>query len=692
MVETLQVSHSSTQESVFRSLCIEVGGTFTDWILFENARIAKTGKVPSTPREPHLGVLRAVEEAGVQAPDLDALVHGSTIATNAVLERKGAATALIVTKGFRDVPFIQRQSKTRLFDLFYRQPEALVPRHRVLEVDERLGPSGEVRQPLNLRDLPERLALLVRDEGVESVAICFLHAYADGSHERLVATSLQHAFPELHITVSHEVLPRFREYDRMSTSLMSAYIRPRIDRYLGRMEDHLKNAGFSGNFSIAQANGGAVPATEARRHAAQMILSGPAAGVTGAIAAAAASGLHNLITFDMGGTSTDVCLVTDGETKMTTDYKVDGLPLAIPIFDIVTVGAGGGSIARVDTAGALRVGPQSAGADPGPACYDRGGTDFTVTDAQVVLGLLPPEAFLGGRMPLNMTRSLEALKPVAKQLGLSDIATADGVLRLANVRMAQAMRLVSIERGHDPRDYAIVAFGGAGPLHAVALADEIGIDTVLVPHNPGLLSAFGLRLAEMRQDYLKTTILNHSRYQPKMLEQIFSDLAAQALKTFLATGLSPEEITFVRSIDLRYEGQAYELTIDVTDLSPTDTSFDVLASRFLTAHRHRYDSAPADQNIEIVNFRLTASHPNDVRSVALPIKSDGIPPEPSEGIVWITDTETPCIFLQRDQLAQGTRLSGAAVILEATSATFVPSGWTATVDEAANLLLNRRDN
>ncbi|UCH26215.1 MAG: hydantoinase/oxoprolinase family protein, partial [Trueperaceae bacterium] len=470
---------------------VEVGGTFTDWIVVENGRVVATGKVPSTPAAPATGVMRAAAEALDNLDSVTALIHGSTVATNAVLERNGAVTAVLTTQGFRDVLQIQRQSKTRLFDLFYRQPEPLVPRDRIIEVLERIGPRGEVWHQLELAGLGDRIRELILKSGLESVAICLLHSYANAEHERKLAHFLEDRFPDLQLTLSSELIPRFREYERVSTCTIDAYLKPRVARYIADLETSLQRTRFAGKLSIVQANGGIIPATEAREHAAKMILSGPAAGVIGATAAARASGFDNLLTFDMGGTSTDVCLITAGQAEMTNEYKIGGLPLGLPMLDIVTVGAGGGSIATVDSGGALRVGPESAGADPGPACYGKGGHYFTVTDANAILGLLEPTTFYGGRMPLSIEAATSALETISDPLGMTGEQVAEGVIRLANATMAQAMRLVSIERGYDPRDYTIVAYGGAGPLHAAALAKELSIRRVLVPFDPGLMSAYG---------------------------------------------------------------------------------------------------------------------------------------------------------------------------------------------------------
>ena len=668
---------------------VEVGGTFTDWVLVENDRVTKTGKVLSTPDKPAKGVMNSVKDGLATLEGVSAVVHGSTVATNAVLERKGAVTGLLTTKGFRDVLQIQRQSKTRLFDLFYRQPEPLVLRDRIIEVSERMGPHGEVRQQLALDGLTDQLYQLVEEGGTESVAVCLLHSYANPEHELQLARYLEDHFPRLYVTLSSEVLPRFREYERMSTCTISAYVKPRVDRYVANLEHSLHQAGFTGHLSIVQANGGTIPASEARRHAAKMILSGPAAGVIGAIAFARASGFANLLTFDMGGTSTDVCLVTEGQIEMSTEYKIGGLPLGIPMIDIVTVGAGGGSMATVDSGGALRVGPESAGADPGPACYGKGGRHFTVTDANVILGLLNPATFYGGRMPLSTEAALSALDPLVEHLGSTREQVADGVVRLANATMAQAMRLVSVERGHDPRDYTIVAYGGAGPLHAVALAEELAISNVLIPYNPGLLSAYGLTLADVRQDYLRSHIVALKRLGPETFYRLFEELRERARQEFSRYGLGWEKVEVSYSLDMRYEGQAYELIIDVDDLVVKTFSSRELIARFKKTHHFRYGHTPSGDEVEIVNFRLTARHPSGT-----PLFEDEAATPRGEVQFADRDTlvvgvSTLCRFCQRPSLPAGYTLAGPAVIEEATATTYLPKGWQARVDDVLNLVLSQ---
>ncbi|MDR7418417.1 MAG: hydantoinase/oxoprolinase family protein [Armatimonadota bacterium] len=668
---------------------IEIGGTFTDWVVTEGDRVVRIGKVFSTPAHPEVGVMNALAEAGIGVEHLTTLVHGSTIATNVVVERKGAVTALLTTAGFRDVIAIQRQAKQRLFDLFYKHPEPLVPRHRVLEVSEKIGPDGSVRQPLSLDGLLDRLDRLIQEDGIESVAVCLLHAYANPEHEVAVERAIAARFPGLHVSLSSDVLPRFREYERASTVVMSAYTRPVVDRYLGSLEQRLAEAGFRGRLSIIQANGGSVPALAIRRHAVKMILSGPAAGVVGATAIAADAGLKDIITFDMGGTSTDVCLVDGGEPKVTSDYKIAGLPLALPMIDIVTVGAGGGSIASIDQGGIMQVGPASAGADPGPACYGRGGHHFTVTDANVILGFIRPHTFYGGRLRLDMDAARAALDRLAAQVGMPPLEAAEGVRRLVNFTMAQAMRLVSIERGHDPRDYAVVAYGGGGPLHAAQLADELGCAQVLVPHNPGIISAFGLLIADTQQDFLVTRIMPAGDATRQTLLETFADLEARARAEFDSYGVPWPTVERGYALDMRYVGQAYELTMPVDDFISGPATADQLVPRFHEFHRARYGHASSREGVEIANFRLTAVHRSTVRrvSAAPSVAADRIVVE--EAPVRLNGRERACLFYRRESLPPATAVAGPAVVEEGTATTFVPEGWTGTIDRHGNLFMRR---
>ena len=453
---------------------VEVGGTFTDLVAVEGGKVVVT-KVPSTPRSPDIGAFAALTASGIDLARIEDLGHGSTVATNAVLERKGAAVAFIATAGFRDLLFMQRHDRRNIYDLFYAKPAPPVRRKDCFEATERLGADGSVIAPLDEAAVRDALIPALKAGGYRAVAICLLNAYANPAHEKRLAALITEALPGVLVTSSHQVAREFREFERASTTLLSAYVQPVIDGYLHRFENKLAESGFTGRFTVMQSNGGRLPASAMRQSAITALYSGPAAGVVGATRQAARSGFRDLITFDMGGTSTDVCLVQDGRPSLASESEIDGLPIRTPVLDIVSVGAGGGSIVWVDDGGMLRVGPQSAGADPGPACYGKGGTAPATTDAHIVIGTIRPGAFLGGAMSLDGDAARRAFEPLAARFDLSVEQAAASALQLADANIVRAIQLVSTERGRDPRDYALVPFGGAGPLHAARIAEELGI-------------------------------------------------------------------------------------------------------------------------------------------------------------------------------------------------------------------------
>jgi N-methylhydantoinase A len=545
-------------------LGVDVGGTFTDLVAVSEGRIV-TAKVPSTPSDQSEGVLAAVEASGLDLRGCD-LRHGTTVATNALLERKGARTGLLTTEGFRDVIEIGRQNRPSLYDLARDRPPPLVPRELRFAVRERMGLDGSI-EPLDeesVRHAAEQLG------EVDAVAICLLFAYLYPEHERRVGELVREALPGAHVSLSSEVLPEFREYERFATTVADAYLGPVLGAYLRRLEERLGE-----EVLVMQSSGGVLPLAEAAGHAAAAVLSGPAGGAVGAAFVARACGYEDALTLDMGGTSTDVALVVGGEVATTTETVVGGVPIRLPAVDVHSVSAGGGSIAWLDEGGAVRVGPRSAGADPGPAAYGLGGSEPTVTDANLVLGHLPDEARLGGRIELRRDLAEEALA----RAGLD----AEGVVRVANAEMARALRVMSVERGVDPRGLALVAFGGAGPMHACALADDLGIGTVLVPRASGVLSALGLAISDVRRDSLRAV------HKPvgDLAEGDFSSLGGGE-----------------RSADLRYRGQAAELTVPADDLG-------VIADRFHEAHERRHGYRMEDEPVEVVNVRVAAIVPTE---------------------------------------------------------------------------------
>lgn len=651
---------------------IEIGGTFTDLVWLREDGFLGFAKVPSTPDAPERAALSAIDRAGIDAASLPELVHGSTVATNAVLTRRGARTAFITTQGFRDILELQRHDRWgNIYEVFHRKPQPLVTRDLAFEVTERLDAEGEVVTPLDEESVRVAIAAAV-EAGAESVAVSLLHAYRNPVHEQRVAEIAAVVAPGLPLTLASDVLPEFREYERSSTVVMSAYVRPVMERYLNGFLSALHERGFSGSLSVMQSNGGVLPSEAAGRMAIRTLLSGPAAGVIGAAAVARAGGLSDVITIDMGGTSTDVSLLQGGRPMLTSESKIDQLPLRVPMIDITTVGAGGGSIARVDTGGLVDVGPGSAGAEPGPACYGRGGTAPTVTDANVVLGLLRPEHFLGGEMVLDVDAAAAALEGLGVPGGTTGAAAE--VLQIVDANMTQAIRLVSTERGIDPAGFTLVPYGGAGPLHACRLADALGMRRVLVPPFPGLISAYGLLVADLVVDVAQTDILTGP--DAAEISERFGTLGERLTTQIAAQGLPDEGWQIEALLDMRYRGQAYELAVPVS-LSLLDVSS--LVERFHELHDARYGTSRLEDPVQIVTFRLRGSRP--ARALELPSPEATVEPVMERAAVVLPDGEKTIPFYARATLPVGYEGSGPCVIEEATATTFVAEGWGFRVDE-----------
>ncbi len=666
---------------------IEVGGTFTDLVALDGGRV-EVAKVPSTPRSPDIGAFAAIGAAGLAPAAIADLAHGSTVATNAILERRGARIAYVTTRGFRDVPFIQRHDRRSIYDLRYAKPAPPVRRADCFEVTERLDARGEVVLPLDeaavRRDLIPRLA----EGGYGAVALCLLSAYASPVHEARVAAMIAEALPGLRIAASHRVAPEFREYERASTTLLSAYVQPVIDGYLDRFEASLAEAGFRGRFSVMQSNGGRLPAAAMRQNAITALFSGPAAGVVGAIGQAKRSGRGDLITFDMGGTSTDVSLVRGGEPALAPETEVDGLPIRTPVLDIVSVGAGGGSLVWMDDGGMLRVGPRSAGADPGPACYGRGGTEPTVTDAHVVRGTIRPESFLGGAMRLDAAAAHRAFEAVAARLGTDVRGAAAAAIRLAVANIVRAIQLVSTERGRDPRDYALLPFGGAGPLLAAEIAEELGIGEILVPPNPGVISALGLLSADWVKVYGATRRMVLDAAAPGALREAHAAFRAQAEREFRALGLEGA-LDCALEADMRFIGQAFEIPVPIEEAALPRLDAADLAGRFTAAHRRVYlHGGEPGRRAEIVSLRFAVRR----RLEALPEVRERAADiaRPREAPIRTADGRTLAAALtDAAPLAPGTTLPGPALVEGYSSTIWVPEGWAARRDAAGNIIMGR---
>lgn len=658
---------------------VDTGGTFTDFVLLRDGDLT-VHKVLSTPVDPASAILQGLEELNVHR-DLGVLVHGSTVATNAVLERKGVKTGLITTDGFRDVLEIGRQTRPKLYLIRVEREPALVSRDLRVEVTERLNELGDVLIPLDAGSVDAAIDAL-KQANVQSVAVCLLFSFANPDHERVVTRAARAA--GFHVSASSEVLPEFREYERTSTVVLNAYVAPIMDRYLGRLEQALP---VGAPLRIMQSNGGSISAATARQEAARTLLSGPAAGVVGAAYVAGAAGFERSISFDMGGTSTDVALIDGGITE-TTDGSIGGHPTKLPMIDIHTVGAGGGSIAWFDSGGALRVGPRSAGADPGPAAYGRGGSEPTVTDANVVLGRLIPEAFLGGGMLLDRESALTAVGEIAGRLGSSAEEAALGIVRVANANMEAAIRVISVERGHDPRRFTLVAFGGAGPLHACELAAALRIPRVLVPSTPGVLSALGMLAADVLKDYVQTVMVS-SDDAAGTVEPIFAELEQRGQQDLLREGVAQDHIVIERYLDLRYVGQSYELLV------PYEGDLARSLSGFHAAHDRRFGYSDPRERVQVVNVRLKArgiAQRPEIDRIAVDPNATAAPvewrPVVFTGAAVVHDTP----IFDRTTLAPGSTISGPAIITQYDTTTVLPPGWRLTVDATRSLVAEQEED
>ncbi len=657
---------------------IDVGGTFTDFALMRDGGL-EVYKLPSTPADPSRGILQGVTGLGVHEATF---VHGSTVATNALLESKGARTALVTTEGFEDVLEIGRQSRSSLYDLMVERSPALVSRELRFGVKERVDYTGTVLTAPSPEEL-NRLATTLREAGVESVAVSFLFSFMNPLHEEMVREALESLSSKPFISISSQVLPEFREYERTATVVVNAYIGPLVARYLKGLERALGHS-----LRVMQSSGGSITAALGSQQPVRTILSGPAGGVVGAFYTGTLAGYGDIITLDMGGTSTDVSLCP-GRIKEITSSSVGGYPISVPMIEIHSVGAGGGSIARLDRGGALVVGPQSAGADPGPACYGKG-EGITVTDANLILGRLQPEYFLGGRMSLKKERTECFMDALAREMRNDVRETSLGIIRVVNASMERAIRIISLERGYDPRRFTLVAFGGAGPMHACELAQELGIPRILVPPNPGILSAMGVAIADIVKDYSRTAMLRGPEINSDRLERKFALLHQRAEEELLEEDLDIKGLVPQRSLDVRYVGQSFELNVDypsrAKELSRT------IARAFHRAHHQRFGYSDPTEPVEVVNLRL---------KMILPVKKPAPQPQQPSGespkeaqvmeaqVVFNSGTLTTPLYL-RERLRCGNLLRGPALVLQMDSTTVIPPDWAGRVDPYENLILEPR--
>ena len=680
-------------------LGIDVGGTFTDLVVIDedNGKINLT-KVPSTPASPDKGVINGIEKISkifsVDTEKIDFLIHGTTVATNALIERKGVKTAYITTEGFRDVLHIGRQSRPMLYDYFKRRSDSFVSRDLRFEVPERILYTGEIKTPLD-EEAVRSVAEVIKKKNIKVVAVCLIHSYANPKHESLIRDILLEIIPDLKVCLSSEVLPEFKEYERASTTVINACVMPIIEKYLHRILNGIKQKKIKSDLHIMQSNGGVMTSETAAKKSVHTVLSGPAAGVLGALLSSKMIGIDNAITIDMGGTSFDVSLIYKGVPTYTTESDIDGHVIKVPMIDIKTLGAGGGSIAWIDPGGALQVGPRSAGADPGPACYCRGGVEPTVSDANIVLGYLNPNDFAGGELQLDPQLAYEAIeKKIAKPLNISVERAAEGILKVVNATMIRGIRLVSVERGHDPREFSLVCFGGAGPVHAVSLAKELNIPKLVIPEAPGVNCALGLLMADFMYDYSTTFLYRIKNLELDTINDKYHKLEKKAVGQLKHDGIKEKDIIFQRSADLRYTGQGYELNIPIPVKRYTNNDLMDICNEYSMQHNSKYGYNMPNDSVEIVNLRLRVigliSKP-ELKKERFAGK-DALHALKEHRKIYMDGRYLTIPIYDRKLLRCGNELDSPAIIDQADSTTVLFKGYSARVDEYRNLIIEKREN
>ena len=688
-----------------KNIGIDIGGTFTDLVFSDEGKNI-TLKVPSTPEAPGEAAIGALtrlrDDHGINLDTIDALSHGSTVATNALIQRRGGKTALVTTAGFRDVLEIARLGRPpqAIYDIHYQHPEPVIPRALRFEIDERVNYRGDVETPLATAQV-EALAVQLAHLEVESIAVCFLFSFLHPAHEQTVKAILERHLPSTPVLCSSDILPERREYERTSTTSISAYLAPTVTRYIEYMHHQLEDLGVigshkKGRFYIMQSNGGLNTPETATASPGSLLLSGPAAGIVAAARIGVQAGFPDLISMDMGGTSFDVALIQNGRCLFSNETRLDEAAFNVPMLDIKTVGAGGGSIAWLDNAGKLHIGPQSAGAEPGPACYGLGGSAPAVTDANLLLGFLSAEKFLGGEMSID-TGLAEAVvqERIAAPLNMSVLEAAAGIRQIVNANMAGATRLVSVEKGHDPRDFALLAFGGAGPLHAAAIAAELEVPWVIVPRYPGATSAAGLVVADIVHDFVQSTVTEFARMTRHRLTQGFDALKERARQRLQANDVPIERRRFECSLDIKYVGQGYTLEITVPETAITDNTLTDIGHRFHERHEAFFGFRAEGEPVEIINLRLQAT--GELERVTPPPATNGgrdpAPAHTGERLAWVESSGKLVTYqtYNREQLHPGAVVNGPAIVEQTDSTTIVPPQWVAVVDAWENLIMGPKE-
>tara|TARA_B100000686_G_C16786790_1_gene975788 strand:- start:174 stop:2216 length:2043 start_codon:yes stop_codon:yes gene_type:complete len=669
---------------------IDVGGTFTDFVSYnKDSKIIEVWKNPSTPKDPNDGILNGLGKFN-QPSDVENIRLGTTIATNAILERKGASVGYITTKGFKDVPFIQRGNRRGHYDITWVKPKPLAKRRHCFEVQERILSDGSIETPLDEIALREIAQEIKNNAEIEAVAVNFLFSYVSPVHERQAKQILESELPNIPISISYDVLPKWKEYERASTTIADAYVKPIVSKQMETIRERFRENGITDHVAIIKSNGGEMTIDSAGNTPIQMTVSGPTGGVIAGKQIAALCGVDHLVTFDMGGTSTDCSTVVDGHESFTTDFDIEfGIPIQIPMIDIRTIGAGGGSIAWIDKGGMLRVGPESAGAEPGPACYGNGGVRPAVTDANVVLGRISPENFLGGDMSLDKEAAFSAVKSVADQLGRGVEDTALAIVQIANNNMVGALRSVLVERGLDPRDFTLLAFGGAGPLHANDLMTDAGIPSGIIPNYPGQFSAFGFIMTDARVDVQRTVQMTSKAFDSNRATETLVELIESGKTELEAQGYN-KNIEIYRSVEARYLGQNYELEVpinfDVFDESTTQE----MCQSFHAQHKTRFGFNIPGESIDVITIKATVVSVTEKPELAKITNGEGsFPKEKNRRSVIFEDGthETP-VFSRKD-LMSGHRIIGPAIIEEAASVTVIRPNSYLKVDHYGNLLIGK---
>lgn len=678
-------------------LATDVGGTFTDLVYHEVDE--NTGKITTlnsvkthtTPPQFELGVQAAVDKADINNADIEIFAHGTTVVINSLTERKGAKTALITTKGFRDILEIARGNRPDFFNLRYQKPEPFVPRYLRREVTERLTYKGEVLTPLELGNLDEILNDF-KSEGVEAIAVCLLHSYANIEHERRLCEEISERWPEVSVVASHQITREWREYERTNTTVLCAYVQPIAKEYLQRMEDKLIAEGFVGAFYVMQSNGGIDTIESAKATPITMVESGPASGVLGAAALGKLIGEPNIIALDIGGTTAKCSLIDNGRVEITSQYMIEqsrlsaGYPIMTPVVDIVEIGNGGGSISWVDEDKKLHVGPQSAGAMPGPVAYGKGGTEPTTTDANLMLQRINPDYFIGGEITADMEAVTESFEVMGSEMGISPQDAARGVVRIANHNMINALKLVSINRGYDPRDFTMVAFGGGGAMHATALAKELNIPKVIIPAHSAVFSAWGMLMSDLRRDYIRTQPMAIKPGSQDVINEVLNEMERDAVDAFERDNVTAEKIYFEKYVDLRYEGQEHSVRVLVSNESMNAQELDELIVRFHDAYEREY-TYRLDNNVELVTFHLVAFGAIDRPDLAKLELSNGLDDaiKGKRAVDFDDAGVQDAVIYNRDLLPAESQLTGPAIIEESGSTTVVFPGQRLIVDEYGNL-------